>query len=66
MKSTREEEGDPMSALAVDDTTSSALPARTNDGVATRAYDLFCQRGCEHGHDMDDWLQAERELEPHS
>jgi hypothetical protein len=30
--------------------------------VARRAYDLFLARGCEHGHDLDDWLQAEREL----
>jgi hypothetical protein len=30
--------------------------------VAGRAYDLFLARGCKHGHDLDDWLQAEREL----
>jgi hypothetical protein len=34
----------------------------THDEVARRAYDLFLARGCEHGHDRDDWLQAEREL----
>jgi Protein of unknown function (DUF2934) len=33
-----------------------------HDDVARRAYDLFLARGCEHGHDLDDWLQAEREL----
>jgi len=30
--------------------------------VARRAYDLYLARGCEHGHDVEDWLQAEREL----
>jgi hypothetical protein len=30
--------------------------------IATRAYDLFVQRGGEHGSDRDDWLRAEREL----
>lgn len=30
--------------------------------VARRAYELYLARGCEHGHDFDDWLQAEREL----
>jgi DUF2934 family protein len=30
--------------------------------IAARAYDLFLQRGGEHGHDWEDWLQAEREL----
>jgi hypothetical protein len=30
--------------------------------VARRAYDIYLARGCEHGHDVDDWLQAERDL----
>jgi len=41
-----------------------AQPATvTNSGeVARRAYDLYLERGCEHGHDVDDWLQAERDV----
>lgn len=35
----------------------------TNSDVARRAYDHYLGRGCEHGHDVDDWLQAERELQ---
>jgi len=36
----------------------------TDDGsdIARRAYDLFLSRRGEHGHDVEDWLQAEREL----
>ena len=30
--------------------------------VARRAYDLYLASGCEYGHDVDDWMQAEREL----
>jgi hypothetical protein len=30
--------------------------------IAERAYALYAQRGCEDGHALDDWLQAEREL----
>ena len=30
--------------------------------VARRAYEFFVARGCEHGHDIDDWLMAEREF----
>jgi hypothetical protein len=30
--------------------------------IARRAFELYCERGCQHGHDLDDWLQAEREL----
>lgn len=33
-----------------------------NVRVASRAYDLYLARGCEHGYDVEDWLQAEREL----
>ena len=32
------------------------------DEIARRAFDLYCARGCEDGHDLDDWLSAEREL----
>ena len=31
-------------------------------GVARRAYELFLERGGDHGRDVDDWLKAEREL----
>jgi DUF2934 family protein len=30
--------------------------------IAKRAYELFLARGGENGRDLDDWLQAEREL----
>ena len=30
--------------------------------IARRAYLRFCDRGCVHGNDVDDWLAAEREL----
>ena len=39
-----------------------ARPAITHEDVARRAYDLFLRRNGEHGRDIDDWLQAEREL----
>jgi hypothetical protein len=34
----------------------------TNSDIARRAYDLYLARECEHGHDVEDWVQAEREL----
>ena len=34
----------------------------TDSDIARRAYELYLARGGEHGHDVDDWLQAEREL----
>lgn len=38
----------------------------TNDtAVARRAYELYQSRGGEHGHDLDDWLQAESDVRRH-
>jgi DUF2934 family protein len=39
-----------------------APPADLNGHVSRRAYDLFLARGGEHGRDLEDWTQAEREL----
>ena len=33
-----------------------------DNDIARRSYKLYEERGNEHGHDVDDWLQAEREL----
>lgn len=32
------------------------------DLIAQRAYERFIARGYQHGHDVEDWLTAEREL----
>jgi hypothetical protein len=32
------------------------------DAIARRAYERFETRGGEHGHDLEDWFEAEREL----
>jgi hypothetical protein len=34
----------------------------TDAAIATRAFELYCERGCQNGRDVEDWLQAEREL----
>jgi len=30
--------------------------------IAKRAYELYEQRGCQHGYDLADWFQAAREV----
>jgi len=32
--------------------------------IAERAYELYIQRGQKHGHDIEDWLEAERQILP--
>ena len=34
------------------------------DAVARRAYEIYQSRGGNHGADLDDWLEAERQLKP--
>lgn len=43
--------------------THSATPPRvSHDQLAMRAYEIFLSRGAADGRDLDDWLQAEREI----
>jgi DUF2934 family protein len=30
--------------------------------IRTLAYQLFCECGCEQGHDLEHWLEAERKV----
>lgn len=30
--------------------------------IAVRAYELYRERGCHDGHDLDDWLEAEQAI----
>ena len=32
--------------------------------VRNRAYEIYEERGGEHGHEWEDWLRAEREMRP--
>jgi DUF2934 family protein len=41
--------------------TDRALVVSSQD-IARRAYELFLERGGEHGRDLEDWLRAESEL----
>jgi len=56
-------------------TTTTAKPSMTMPGtgkdgsmaiphekIATLAYEKWCQRGCKHGTNLQDWLDAEAEL----
>lgn len=49
-------------ATANDRRVKTAADVATDADVARRAYDLYLARGREDGHDVEDWLEAEREL----
>jgi hypothetical protein len=37
-------------------------PTISDAEIARRAFEVYCERGGQHGRDLEDWLQAEREL----
>lgn len=37
-------------------------PVQLEEQIRLRAYELYEARGCEDGHDREDWLQAEGEI----
>lgn len=46
------------------ETSTTESPVDSQEQVRRRAFELYEQREREHGHDLDDWLQAESELAP--
>ena len=42
----------------------SAADSPRLEEIRIRAYEIYVERGVRPGHDLDDWLQAEQELEP--
>ncbi len=51
-------------AATADDRVAAALAGNgpTREQIAKRAYEIYRARGGTHGYDIEDWLQAEREL----
>jgi Protein of unknown function (DUF2934) len=67
-KSAREKSGD-TTTTAADRGPEPMIESTANiteDEIARRACDLYLARGCEPGHNIDDWLQAEHELRARS
>jgi hypothetical protein len=52
--------GNGFSAVATATTLATTTPSR--DQIARRAYELYVARGRAGGHELEDWIQAEREL----
>jgi len=38
------------------------LPSTREQEIRNRAYEIYLQRGAQPGYEVEDWLQAEREL----
>jgi hypothetical protein len=42
--------------------TAAIVSGITQSDIARRAFELYCDRGRQDGHDVDDWLNAQWEL----
>ncbi|MES1172595.1 MAG: DUF2934 domain-containing protein [Bacteroidota bacterium] len=52
----------PMVARSTQSPVAALRPAPSREDIARRAYEIFLERGSEHGHDQEHWTQAERDL----
>ena len=51
-----------LAPLAADDARAGARKNPIAGDIELRAYQIYLQRGAAHGHDIDDWLRAERQV----
>ena len=51
-----------LAAPATPKPVQAAKTAPSHDEIAQRAYEIYVARGQAGGHDLEDWIQAEREL----
>jgi Protein of unknown function (DUF2934) len=51
-----------MSATQADAAETKAADSARHQEIRIRAYQIYLERGDQPGRDLDDWLQAEREL----
>ncbi len=45
-----------------DNSQAGALSDELQEQIAKRAYELYLERGCREGCDVEDWVDAEREI----
>ena len=59
MRPTGEQTSDETGPGVQDPAPEARCPNR--EKVAVKAYEICCGRGCEDGHDVEDWIEAERQ-----
>lgn len=53
----------PRGGAPVPQSAAPTSPESRMDRISQRAYEIYQRRGGQGGHEMDDWLQAEREID---
>jgi hypothetical protein len=57
-----ERPSDAISERASEEEESERARADARGQISSRAYEIYQERGYSHGHDVEDWLEAERQL----
>jgi hypothetical protein len=67
-KSKKDQNGESRSTFAAETEGANGLAEdlRRIEEIRLRAYEIYKERGGQPGHDVDDWCQAEREIESRS
>jgi hypothetical protein len=52
----------PQTPAAQGGSRASVRRSPVTEDIEFRAYQIYLRRGATHGHDLDDWLQAERQV----
>ncbi|NJN70409.1 MAG: DUF2934 domain-containing protein [Nitrospira sp.] len=55
---------EPLAQSAGKESAQAVLDDDVQQRIAMRAYERYQERGYSDGHDLDDWLEAERDLLP--
>ena len=63
-KEYRDTEPQATSAAQAESAETSVADSPRHEEIRIRAYEIYIERGGQAGHDLDDWLDAERELAP--
>ena len=53
----------PTQPEAAVEETDELVDSTREQAIRARAYEIYLERGGQPGHDVDDWIQAEREIE---
>jgi hypothetical protein len=61
-KSTEPKAGKPVASTTSGVTTVTTRTVDLQDAIRERAYEIYEQRGGQHGADLEDWVRAEREV----
>lgn len=63
MSPLREKDNEPVASTEMESQEGPAQNLERDQKIRSRVYERYLERGQQAGHDLEDWLQAEREID---